>query len=228
VCFRRIAIIAPAIAIVPLDDRPCNRLFPQQLASISGCELLLPPRGTLGWFTQPGDCDAVADWLQEYAADRLVVSLDMLCFGGLVASRTPAVTAKLALERLEVLRQLRRRRPELTIFAFSIVMRLGSTVVDAASLAAHQAIQAYSQLVDRVERLGEESARRDLEAAAAQLGPAALYAYVSVRRRNHAVNSQAIGLAADGVIDYLVLAQEDSAPVGIHIPELLALRAQVE
>jgi hypothetical protein len=190
--------------------------------------LLLPPRDALGWFTRPGDCDAVADWLQGCAADRLVISLEMLCFGGLVASRTPAVTTELALERLEGLRQLRRRRPELTIFAFSIVMRLGTTVTDAASLTAHQAIQAYSQLVDRLERLGEESARRDLEAAAAQLGFAALSTYLSVRRRNHTVNSQAIGLAADGVIDYLVLAQEDSAPVGIHLPELLALRSQVE
>ncbi len=95
---RRHAVIPPlTIAFIALDDRPCNRLFPQQLAAISGTRLLMPPREHLGWYTRPGNCDAIADWLARCHADRFVVSADMLCYGGLVASRTPVVEADLAL-----------------------------------------------------------------------------------------------------------------------------------
>jgi len=221
--------IAPlSIALVPLDDRPCNRQFPQQLAEITGGRLALPPREHLGWFTRPGNCEAIAAWLQETPADRLVISLDMLCYGGLVASRSLAVGEDLALSRLAALRDLRQARPELTIYASSIVMRLGTAVASPEALPVHQALCSFSQLVDRVERLGDEAARPELEAVAAALGPALLAEYLGVRRRNHGINRAAVGLVADGVLDYLILAQEDAAPVGIHMPELSALRTQAE
>jgi len=188
----------------------------------------MPPRENLGWYTQPGGCDAIADWLAHCRADRFVVSADMLCYGGLVASRTPAVEVGLALRRLDSLRGLRRRRPDSVIYAFGIIMRLGTTVTDTDSLSLHLALGEFSQLVDRVQRLGEADLQPQLDSVTSRLGADALAQYLAVRRRNHAVNRALIRLAADGVIDYLVLAQEDSAPVGIHVPELLALRGQVD
>ncbi len=97
----------------------------------------MPPREHLGWYTRPGACDALADWLARCRADRFVVSADMLCYGGLVASRTPVVEADLALRRLDSLRELRRRRPDGVIYAFGIIMRLGTTVTDAESMSLH-------------------------------------------------------------------------------------------
>ena len=213
---------------MPLDDRPCNRLLPQELAAISGFELAMPARESLGWFTEPGDCESIAQWLREQEANRLVLSLDMVCFGGLVASRTPATEPGRALERLEVLRALRSSRPDLTIFAFSVIMRLGTTVASEADLDRHLLLRAYSQLLDRAERLGEGDARSELAAVEDKLDRGDLEEYLQVRRRNHAVNRAAVQLTADGVLDFLVLAQEDAAPAGIHIPEQMALRGQVE
>jgi len=215
------------LGLIPLDDRPCNRLFPTQLAPIVGCELLMPPRELLGWFTRPGECDALADWLFRCPAERLVVSVDMICYGGLVASRTPTVEAGLAISRLEHLRALRRERPHLTIFAFSNIMRLGTTVTAAETLQLHQDLFAYSKLVDEAARLGDEAARHELDAVLARLDPAAVADYLVVRKRNHALNRAAVGLLAEGVLDYLVLSQEDAAPVGLHIPELLALQGEI-
>jgi len=188
----------------------------------------MPPREHLGWYTRPGECDAIIDWLAHCRADRFVVSADMLCYGGLVASRTPSVEADLALKRLDSLRELRRRRPGSVIYAFGIVMRLGTTVTDAESLSLHLGLGEYSQLVDRVQRLGETDLQPQLDSVTSRLGPDALAQYLAIRRRSHAINRALIRLAADGVIDHLILAQEDSAPVGIHVPELLALRAQVD
>ena len=223
-----IAIPAPAVSLIPLDDRPCNRLFPQQLAAVAGCEVSLPPRQCLGWFTQPGDCDAIAAWVRDLKTERLVVSLDMLCYGGLVASRALKTDLPHALERLAALRHLRQSQPEAAIFGFNTIMRLGTTVTRAAELEDHLLLRAYSQLMDRVERLGDQEARAELAAVGEKLDPALLSDYLSVRRRNHTVNRAAIELLAEGVLDYLVLAQEDAAPIGIHIPEQMALRGQIE
>jgi len=188
----------------------------------------MPPRESLGWFTQPGDCEAIAQWLRDLKTDRLVLSLDMLCFGGLVASRTPATALSQALERLEALQTLRDSRPDLTIFAFSVIMRLGQTVASAAGLEQHLLLRTYSELLDRAERLGESDARAELALVEEKLDSRDVDEYLHVRRRNHAVNRAAVQLTADGVLDYLVLAQEDAATVGIHIPEQLALRGQIE
>ncbi len=222
------AIPVPALAIIPLDDRPCNRLFPQQLAAIGGWDVLMPQREALGWFTEPGDCASIADWLGETSAEGFVVSLDMLCFGGLVASRTLATELEEALGRLEPLRMLRESRPDAALFAFSTITRLGKTVARGSDLQTHELLRLYSQLLDRVERLGEQDARTELALIEDKLEPDVLGEYLQVRRRNHAVNRAAVRLVADGVLDYLVLSQEDAAPVGIHIPEQLALRGQIE
>ncbi len=193
-----------------------------------GRVIAMPPRELLGWFTQPGDCEGVAEWVRNAPGARLAVALDMLCYGGLVASRTPAVDAGLALSRLSALHDLRQRRPEAIVFAFNTITRLGKTVACAADLDEHLLLRSYSQLVDRVQRLGDEEARGELEQVEGRLDPDHLAEYMAVRRRNHALNRAAVQLVAEGVIDYLVLSQEDSAPTGIHLPEQLALRDQIE
>ena len=188
----------------------------------------MPPRDLLGWFTQAGDCAAIAEWARSVSTRRLGIALDMLCYGGLVASRSPEVELPTALARLAALRELRRRRADAVIFAFSTIMRLGTTVASTADLQEHLLLRSYCQLLDRAERLGEQAARGELEAARRQLDPDRLSEYLAVRRRNHAVNRAAVELVSEGVIDYLVLAQEDAAPVGIHLPEQLALRGQID
>jgi len=217
----------PVIAVLPLDDRPCNLLFPAQLARIGGWEVLLPPRELLGWFTRPGDCRGTSEWLRACPADRFIVSLDMLCYGGLVAGRTSDVPREVATARLAVLRHLRRSRPDAVIFAFSNLMRLGLTVTSPETLETHLALAAYSQLADRVNRLGDDCARGELDSLLARLDPEVLADYLAVRARNHALNLAAVELAAEGVLDYLVLPQEDAAPAGLHLAEQAALRAYI-
>ncbi len=227
-CFRPSAVEGqPVIGLVPLDDRPCNRVFPQQLAPIVGCELRLPPRELLGWFTRPGDCDALIAWLDDCAAERLVVSLDMLCYGGLVAGRAAAATLEQARRRLRSLHALKQRRPDLITYAFASLMRLGCTVTSAHTLRLHSDLVAYSMLYDRLHRLGDGSARAELDDVITRLDADALQEYLAVRQRNHKVNRAALQLIADHTVDFLVICQEDAAPVGLHLPEQQALRDDI-
>ncbi len=217
----------PPLALVPLDDRPCNRQFPSQLAPLVGLEVQLPPRALLGWFTTPGDGDGLLAWLRESSPRHLVLSLDMLCYGGLVAARAPEADAAAAQARLEAVQALKQQRPDLVILASSVIPRLGLTVSASALLPAHEDLIAYTMLHDRVARLGEETARAELEAVQARLDPQVLAPYLAVRERNHALSRRAVELVAEGVLDYLALVQEDAAPVGPHVAEQEALRALI-
>jgi hypothetical protein len=100
------------IALIPLDDRPCNVRFPEQIAAIGGEKLVMPPVDSLGRFHTPGQYSPIERWLYELRpVEALIVSVDMLAYGGLVASRKPTVAVEEALERLEAIRAFRKAHP---------------------------------------------------------------------------------------------------------------------
>jgi len=215
------------LLLLPLDDRPVNLEAPAQLAAVAGEQLLVPPAEWLGRFLQPGQPERLADWLLKTAPDAraAILSLDMLAYGGLVASRTPVTTPGEVGRRLHVLREIKARRPELRLFAFSVIMRLTITGSDSESRAAGRDIFRYSVLRDQAERLGDAEAARELAKVKARIPPRLLETYLAARTRNHAVNRAALELLADGVLDFLALVQEDTAPAGLHVAEQQALTA---
>ncbi|HYF76974.1 MAG TPA: DUF4127 family protein [Symbiobacteriaceae bacterium] len=202
---------------LPIDDRPITCDFPLRIAPLGEIELIRPPRELLGRFLTPGDGAELAQWLVANATgcEGAIINLDMLCYGGLVASRTTAVSAGEALERLAVLDQLKRRG--LLVFATSVLMRLGITGSSPDALAAHQLIHRWSQAVAMPERAAEAAA---LER---EIPPPVLAEYRGARERNHRVNREAVSLAARGTIDWLLLLQEDCSPQGVHRLEQAAL-----
>ncbi|HEY3377451.1 MAG TPA: DUF4127 family protein [Armatimonadota bacterium] len=218
------------LLLLPLDDRPVNLAFPQLLAEVAGERLLAPPPALLGRFLQPGNPSGLADWLRQSAAEAraAVVSLDMLAYGGLVASRTPVLSAEEALRHLSVLREMKAQYPALRLYAFNVIMRLTITGADPETRAAGRDIFRYSVLRDEAERLGDASAAVELAAVEARIPPRLLAAYLAARARNHAVNRAALQLLDEGVLDFLALVQEDTAPAGLHVAEQQALLAQAE
>lgn len=215
------------ILLLPLDDRPVNLDLPVLLGRVAGEALTTPPPSLLGRFLTPGSPEALEGWLGHTAATArtVVLSLDMLAYGGLVASRTPTVAAGQALDRLEKLRLIKNASPGLRLFAFSVIMRLTITSADAETRAAGRDIFRYSVLRDQVERLGDTAAAAELAAVTARIPAPLLTAYLQARARNHAVNRAAVALLADGVLDFLALVQEDTAPAGLHLAEQQALIA---
>ena len=98
------------VLYVPLDDRPYNARVPRLLAQMVDYEIIMPPAEMLGCFRAPGQPEEIADWLRGHvdpALDCLVLSLDMLAFGGLWASRCPTTRTQLAQQRMEILAELR-------------------------------------------------------------------------------------------------------------------------
>jgi len=218
------------LAIVPLDDRPANLYFPTMTAASAGVETVFPPSDLIGTFTTPGDGDAVGDWLlEQHDADGYVVSVSMLAYGGLIASRTgTAATEAEARERIAVLRELRAENPGTPIYVYDTIQRLALSALGENAELYYTLIQRWAILTDRVENLGHEEYRAELEEVRAQIPDEILEDYVAARARNHQVNRLLIEWAADGVVDHLVLAQDDAAPFGLHRAEREELRALVE
>jgi hypothetical protein len=217
------------IILLPLDDRPCNWQFPAQLARIAGIRMAQPPRSLLGYFTAPGDPEGLQEWLEKApAAQAAIFSVDMLCYGGLIASRRPYPSLKLARQRLQELRRWRERHPALPCYAFNVIMRLSITADSPRKLAAWRDVALFSQLSDRVERLGEKHWKGELESARRRIPGHILEDYLRARARNHAINREVIELVADGVLDFALFCQEDAAPAGLHVQEQQALLALAE
>ena len=111
------------ILLVPLDDRPVNTEDPRWMGRLVEETIQLPPHALLGKFTRPGNPEKILTWLSRNlpAACAVIVSIDMITYGGLIASRTMATPFKGANARLHKLFQLIQHHPNTPFYLFSIL-----------------------------------------------------------------------------------------------------------
>jgi hypothetical protein len=224
---------------LPVDGRPVVRSQVAQLVALANASLLLPPIDALGYFRVPADRDALAEWLLAAAvdADGIVVSLDMLVYGGLVPSRYIDEHLDALQTRLQVLRQLKARAPHLPIYAFAATMRISNNNVNDEEKdywsSYGEKIWQWSYWSDRAAvETQASSTHHATSAALAKEAEAAVPVdiradYLATRARNFAVTHAALGLVTEGVIDRLILPQDDTAPYGFNIAERRQLEAAV-
>jgi len=214
------------LVLIPLDDRPPTFVFPQRIASVAGIRLVVPPRSLLGNFLQPGDSARLGEWLEGQAkeADCVIVAADMLAYGGLVASRSPETSLEEALRRVEVLQRIKQKNKNLSLLAASVIMRISITAADSRTAAYYQKLIRYSELSWLVETQGREDLRQIYERVQKSILPEVIQAYLQARQRNHAVNRRMIEMAAEGILDGLILLQEDASLAGPHLKEQTQLR----
>jgi hypothetical protein len=202
----------PTALFIPLDDRPSTWLFPQQIARIGGGRLRVPSRHLLGRAWTPGRPEDLASWARQamVGTERALVSVDMLAYGGLVASRTAGCTTEKALARLDVLKTL--QRSGIPVVAFAILPRL--------SLRTSEAQAPYERTLANWAAAGSESPPENV--------PAEIFEeYLAVRRRNVQVVADLVAQVARGDLEFLVLGQDDAAPRGPHIQEQRLLEEQI-
>lgn len=205
------------IVLLPLDERPCNAKFPPMLFDGPELKVVCPPR--LGDKKLPAEHVELEAFLREACrdADGLVISVDTLLYGGLIPSRLHRLERAEVEERLELLRAIRRARPEMPIFAFHCVMRCPTYSSD------DEEPDYYAQYGSEIHRLGvarhrlrrgEEAAAGEVRELEAAIAPEALEDYLVRRQRNLEMNRKTLELVEDGTIDFLAVPQDDSAPLG--------------
>ncbi len=215
-----------------MDDRPVTSELPVMLGRIAGVHVEAPPRNLIGSFLNPGHSDDLIAWLNREAerkqADAFVVSTDMLAYGGLTASRIPGPSYADAVFRLRALAQLRLQNPGAWIGAFGTIMRLAPTGIPAGTpfFAAYPIwpyLQQYASLHDPPSTAEAASAQHLREL----IGEPALDGYLATRARDLAVDRLLLQMTANGVIDRLVLGQDDAGPAGLHVREVALLQSEL-
>ncbi len=209
------------ILLVPLDERPCNYEYPLHLG-VPRKMLSLPPKNLLGSKKRPGDFEALKTWLlsniQEYS--HVILSIDQWVYGGLIPSRLHFLDEKTLLERLHFIRELKTLNPALTIYGFVMIMRnpFYSSDDEEPTYYAYDGSNIYKSgyYADKKEKTGaltlEEEA--DYQKALSALRPENLKDYLSRRSLNLQIVEKVILLKKQGILDYLVIPQDDSSPFG--------------
>ncbi|TYA10989.1 DUF4127 family protein [Paenibacillus faecis] len=223
------------VIYLPLDERPCNYLYPQQLAAMTDLTMVAPPPELLGRKKERADLEGVGVWLKEQCrdADVLIVSLDMLVHGGIVPSRLHHETVESCQRRLDLLRTLKSMNPRLAIYGFNLITRVPAYSSSEEEPEYYDAvgreIYELGWLTDKSGSVGlteEEQLRLNevLDAIPGQV----LEDYRTRRSVNSAVNGMALELVEAGVVDYLVIPLDDNSQYGFSAMEQRALTVRAE
>jgi hypothetical protein len=221
------------IVLVPVDDRPAVGQFAQMIGAIADHRVIVPPPEMLGRFTTPGDAAMIDAWLraQDYTrVDALVVSVDMLAYGGLIASRTHRTTFEEAKKRLEFFRWFKRAWPSVPLYTFNTLMRVAPTA-DSRSRSWRDKLARWSELKDQVSKT--QGAERDklsaeLESLEKSLDPKVIDDYRRAHSRDLQISLAMIDLVREGVVDSLLLLQDDARLYGLHRQTQRVLRAKLQ
>jgi len=220
------AVRAERILLVPLDSRPAAGQFAQLIGKIDGVEVRMPTYEALGRFTTQGNPDKILDWLEDQNlkdVSAMVVSTDMICYGGLIASRVYDVSPIVASRRLERLVELKKKNPHIKLYLFSATMRLTPTATRRASKIRLKIAQ-YEVCKDMAERAGDLDAKVQLEALRRKIPKADIEQYEKTRKRDHTIQRQLVEMTRESAIDFLVIGQDDAQPFGPHVAETAELR----
>ncbi|MGB0561187.1 MAG: DUF4127 family protein [Spirulinaceae cyanobacterium] len=210
------------ILYLPLDERPCNLDYPQQIAKLQPqIQLRVPPQFLLGRKKQAADISGLSAWLKEHGAGAQVAiaSLEMLVYGGLLPSRLHHEPTETLLGRLHLLQELKASHPRLKILASTLIMRTpryssSEEEPDYYEQWGEQ-IFTWGWLTDKSQREGlTEVEQAQLSEINATLPSEYLADYRDRRAKNLQVNQAAIALVQSGVIDFLAIPQDDCARYG--------------
>ena len=210
--------------LVPLDDRPCTRDFPARVAPLLGQTVERPPDDLLGTYTRAGQPEPLLAWLAERLpqAEGAILSLDMLLFGGLVASRALDRTVERTRQTLDTLRELLEAAPG-KVDLFSILMRVPPFCTSDSDRRFSDRLLAFSAAAARAGPHPNPLTRLRLATLRRRIPTDFLARYRETRQRNHAVNVEALAWARDGVVDFALVGMDDSKTEGFNITERAAL-----
>lgn len=223
----------PRLLLVPPDTRPPTLELPVQLVQMTGNEVLVPPVEALPEFFTPGSTAALREWLLAHVAgaDALVVCLETLCLGGMIPARRVSDELGVALERLDVLRELKALNPTLKIYAFGVIVRVAHDNDPHEEKPYYgqwgKELRAYSTAFDRHARHGEGE-REALEAARAAVPPDILADWVGTRERNRTLHLAALELLSQRVLEHLCLTLDDTTPYGLAAYDRRLLEARAD
>lgn len=204
------------IVLLPLDDRPCNRVFPQNLFGDGQVDFTVMQN--LGEKKAPADYDKISQFLLRECKDAygLILSMDMLLYGGLLPSRLHHMPLETIKKRAELLLRLKAENPNLLIYAFQTIMRC-PTYSSSAEEPDYYALcgrEIYLTGVSLHKQAMGLEPEEDAASLRGRLVPGALEDYTARRACNEAMNEETLSYVQKGIISLLIFPQDDCSEYG--------------
>jgi hypothetical protein len=218
------------LLLLPLDERPCNNLFPGKIFEGEALHIEKPEK--LGNKKEPADSEAIHKFLVNHAADAdaAVISMDMLLYGGLIPSRLHHIDRATVEKRLHYLDELKSANPKIKIYAFQCIMRCPSYSSSDEEPDYYEncgkEINQLGQIIHKNELFPDE--KKDTSALIEKIGKDNIDDYLNRREFNLSFNIETLDLLEKGIIDFLVIPQDDSAEFGFTAVDQKKVRAQIQ
>lgn len=209
------------IVLLPLDERPCNLSYPSLMPLEDDIQIVSPPRTLLSLKKERCDLNALHNWLKEECKDAsyLIVSMDTLLYGGIVPSRLHFDKSETLLERSNVLKEIKNNNPSIKIYANELIMR--TPCYSYSDEEPHyfdecgRELWLYGVYLDKKEQnVITKEEEEQFELLDKSVNKDYLNDLITRRETNKALIKNTIKLYQEGVIDYLVIPQDDCHPYG--------------
>ncbi len=208
------------LLLIPLDSRPVCYDMPRRLAAAAGLALQMPSPALLGHLKTPANFSTLSRWIKNhlFENDPVIVALDTITYGGLIASRVNAEPLDTLKKRADTFfSQIKADQ----CFGFSSILRIPSyngNEEEPDYWAEHgSALYAYS--VDM-----HEHGKADAEG----IPPEILEDFLKRRTKNFALNQHYLGDLTKKNLNYLTYCQDDTGAFGLNVHEADNLKAQIE
>ena len=218
------------IVLLPLDERPCNYDFVYKLFQSDELAIVRPKQ--LGTKKLPADYENIKEFLFKECEEAfgLILSVDMLLYGGLVPSRMHQEDVETLKERLQVIKQLKEKNPKLKIYAFHCIMRCPSydNADEEPDYYEYYGARLFEYGVAKHKvQLGLAPAE-EAEALKERIPEKVLADFEARRAVNRTLNMETVRYYTEGVIDALVFPQDDSAPLGYTAIDQMQVRRAIQ
>lgn len=221
-CFKKhnVRRIQLRIVFVPVDERFCTRDYFIIIAEAFNIEIATPPVELLGKKKVPADIDGIWRWLETNVKenDLLILSMDMILYGGLIPSRAGVDSYETLDARLEKLKNLKKKGK---LYLSSTVTRIPAynyadeepVYWDALGLKVNE----YSKKIAGFKRgLLKE---HELKEAEIEFPTWVLEDFNWRRERNFHYVKKSIELVKEGLVDFLNLTLDDNSEDSLSMYE---------
>ncbi|HBP25539.1 MAG TPA: hypothetical protein DD618_01105 [Acholeplasmatales bacterium] len=207
------------IVYVPLDERPCNLDFPQEIFKFSDLDMVVPGPEILGVKKTPANHEALETFLikETKGADGLVISVDMLIYGGIVPSRLHHLNQEELVKRLAFLEKIRFGNPNLVIYGFQLIMRCpqGNSSDEEPDYYKECGREIFlSGHYKNKKELGIITPDEEKQYSKLKIKKEFLSDFLTRRQINVSMNIMTLELLEKGVFDFLVIPQDDASEYG--------------
>lgn len=220
---------AKKVVLLPLDERPCNFKFPYQIFHSE--DFVIDRIEPLGDKKIPADVEKIASMLKEKCsqADIAVLAMDTLLYGGLIPSRLHHFDKEEVRKRLHLLQEMKQENQNLKIYAFQCIMRCPSYS------SSDEEPDYYEYCGEQIHQLGHAIHKEKLgltceyrkDDLLSKIKEEDLKDYEARRDFNMEFNLEVLKLAKEGVIEFLIIPQDDSAPYGYTAMDQITVRKEV-